>query len=54
MEDEDRIKRMGVRTGAAGSAPTGPRQTPSDIVDVLMDPERKTLRIKKEVTGDAE
>ncbi len=38
MEGEDRIRRMGVRTGAAGSAPTGPRQTPSDIVDRVMDP----------------
>ncbi|MBA3431815.1 MAG: hypothetical protein H0U16_10100 [Actinobacteria bacterium] len=50
-EDWDRIKRT-----AAPHTPfaKAPHPDPRAIVDALMDPERKTLRIKKEVTGDAE
>jgi len=53
MEAEDRIRRMGVRTGAAGSVPTEPHTDARAVVDALMEPER-TLNTKKEVTVDAE
>ena len=53
MEAEDRIRRMGVRTGAAGSVPTEPHTDARAVVDELMDPERH-LRIKKEEVRSAQ
>ncbi len=47
-EDSDRIKRTtALRTPFSKS----PRPDPRAIVDALMDPERKTLRVKKEITA---
>jgi len=53
MEGEDGIRRMGVRTGAAGSTPTEPHTDPRAVVDALMEGER-TLNTKKEIVRDAE
>lgn len=50
VEDWDRIKRTAApHTPFAKAPPPDPRA----IVDAVMDPERTTLRIKKEVTGYA-
>jgi len=49
-EDWDRIKRTAAPRTPFAKAP---RPDPRVIVDAVMDPERKTLRVKKEVTGYA-
>ena len=52
MEDEDwdRIQRT---TAPRTPFAKAPRPDPRAIVDAVMDPERKTLRVKKEITGYA-